>query len=85
MKQAKVIINDLITALKRLPVLWEDIRLKIVLPTLEKSAKKANKIHIIFIPRNQKLPYFPRIFQICLSTHDVARNYRKLSGNPYPF
>ena len=44
MKHAIVIKNDLIVALKTLPILCEEMRLKIVFPTLEIKAKKANKI-----------------------------------------
>ena len=43
-KHAIVIIKDLIAALKTLPILCEDILLKIVFPTLEIRAKTANKI-----------------------------------------
>jgi hypothetical protein len=44
MKHAKVMKNDLIVALKIELILFEEIRLKIVFPTLEIKAKKANKI-----------------------------------------
>ena len=44
MKHANVIIKDLIAALKRLPVLCEEILLKIVFPTLEINAKNANRM-----------------------------------------
>ena len=44
MKHARVIKSDLIVALKTLPILCEEIRLKIVFPTLEINAKNANKI-----------------------------------------
>ena len=73
MKHDKVIKNDLIVALKTLPILSEEIRLNIVLPTLENRAKKANKMYMIFIPQNQKLPYFPRIFRIFPSIRGVVR------------
>ena len=43
MKHATKIKNDLIVALKTLPILCEEIRLKIVFPTLQINAKKANK------------------------------------------
>ena len=46
MKHASVIKKDLITELKTLPILFEEIRLKIVFPTLEKRAKNANKTYI---------------------------------------
>ena len=36
--------KDLIVALKTLPILCDEIRLKIVFPTLEIRAKTANKI-----------------------------------------
>ena len=45
-KHAIVIMNDLIVALKTLPILCEEIRLKIVFPTLENKAKNANKMYI---------------------------------------
>ena len=44
MKHAIVIKNDLIVALKTLPILCEEIRLKIVFPTLEIKANNANQI-----------------------------------------
>ena len=44
MKHAIVIKNDLIVALKTLPILCEEIRLKIVFPTLEINANSANQI-----------------------------------------
>ena len=47
-KHAIVIIKDLIVALNTLPILCEEIRLKIVFPTLEKRAKNANNTYIIF-------------------------------------
>ena len=43
-KHAIVIKSDLIVALKTELILFEEIRLKIVFPTLEINAKKANKI-----------------------------------------
>ena len=43
-KQAIVINNDLMVALKIELILFEEIRLKIVFPTLEINAKNANKM-----------------------------------------
>ena len=46
MKHATLIKSDLIVALKTLPIWFEEIRLKMVFPTLEINAKKANKIYV---------------------------------------
>ena len=61
-KHAKVIINDLIQALKTLPILCEEIRLKIVFPTLENKAKTANKIYVTFYASESKIALFSTNF-----------------------